>query len=57
VEGQRLAVDGECDVAQDAEVESGGGDDDVGFQIPAGSQSNAGRGEGLMAAVGSSCTG
>ena len=33
---QRLAVDGEVDVAEHVQVEAGGGDDDVGVELPAG---------------------
>ena len=32
-EHQRLAVDGEVDIAEDAEMEAGGGDDDVGIEL------------------------
>ena len=44
---ERLAVDGEIDVAQHVEIEAGGGDDDVGLELLAGLQANAGLGEAL----------
>jgi len=40
-EGEGLAVDGDGDVAQDAEVEAGGGDDDVGLEDLAGLEFDA----------------
>ena len=44
---QRLAVDDEVDVAQDVQVEAGGGDDDVGLELLAGLQQDARFGEAV----------